>query len=287
MKLGIIGVGQAGGKVLDRLLEYDTTRNTGFISHAVAVNSAEQDLQGLEHVPVSNRHLVGQSIVGGQGAGTDPEAGAACVREDIEEVGNAIDRVSATEIDGFVLIAGLGGGTGSGGAPVIAERLGEVYLEPVYGLGILPSTDEGGIYNRNAADTLQRFIERVDSVMLFDNGAFRSSGESLSEGYAGINDEITTRFGTLFSAGEIDGMGDTVAESVVDSSEIRQHAGRAGAHQYRVRLGAGRNERRRRPARSPPRIGRLGARVRLGQRRDEPDHRRRPAGGARNAYASL
>lgn len=228
MKLGVVGVGQAGGKVLDRLLEYDSTRNTGFISHAVAVNSAEQDLQGLDHVPASNRHLVGQSIVGGQGAGTDPEAGAACVREDIEEIGSAIDRVSATEIDGFVLIAGLGGGTGSGGAPVIAERLQEVYLEPVYGLGILPSTDEGGIYNRNAADTLQRFIDRVDNVMLFDNGAFRSSGESLSEGYAGINDEITTRFGTLFSAGEIDAMGDTVAESVVDSSEIVNTLGERG-----------------------------------------------------------
>lgn len=228
MKLAIIGVGQAGGKILDRLLEYDATRNTNFVRHAVAINSAEQDLRGLDRVPVSNRLLIGQSMVKGQGTGTDPEAGEACAREDINEIQSTIDQAATTDIDAFLLIAGLGGGTGSGGAPVIAERLQEIYLEPVYGLGILPSADEGGIYNHNAADTLQRFVEHVDNVLLFDNGAFKSSGESLTEGYAEINDEITTRFGTLFSAGEIEAMDGNVAESVVDSSEIINTLGEQG-----------------------------------------------------------
>jgi len=228
MKLAIIGVGQAGGKILDRLLEYDTTRNTNFVRHAVAINSAKQDLQGLDHVPVSNRLLIGQLMVNGQGTGTDPETGEACARENIDEIQSAIDQLATTDIDAFLLIAGLGGGTGSGGAPVIAERLQEIYLESVYGLGILPSTDEGGIYNHNAADTLQRFVEHVDNVLLFDNGAFKSSGESLTEGYAEINDEITTRFGTLFSAGEIAAMDGNVAESVVDSSEIINTLGNQG-----------------------------------------------------------
>jgi cell division GTPase FtsZ len=228
MKLAIVGVGQAGGKILDQLIEYDSTRNTGFVEHAVAVNSAKADLTGLAHVSRSDRLLVGQSIVSGHGTGTDPETGKRCVEEDLQEIGDAIGGVATSGIDAFLVIAGLGGGTGSGGAPVVADHLGEIYAEPVYGLGILPSTDEGGIYNRNAANSLQRFVRSTDSVLLFDNGAAKSSGETLSEGYREINDEIATRFGTLFSAGEIGAMGDDIAESVVDASEIINTLGDGG-----------------------------------------------------------
>ena len=220
MKLAMIGFGQAGGKILDRFLEYDSTRGTGIVGHAVAVNSAKADLMGLDYVPHENRVLIGQSIVKGHGAGTEPELGEKCATEDIEEIQSAIDRMVSSEIDAFLIIAGLGGGTGSGGAPVLAERLQRLYVEPVYGLGILPSRDEGGIYNRNAARSFQGFAEVVDNLLAFDNDAFKSGGESLGEGYAEINDEIITRFGALFSAGEVEALGDNVAESVVDSSEI-------------------------------------------------------------------
>jgi cell division GTPase FtsZ len=228
MKLVAVGVGQAGGKILDRLLEYDMTRNTGFIGHAVAVNSATTDLTGLDRVPESDRLLVGSSVVNGHGTGADPETGTQCLREDLSQVESAVGRATASDIDAFLIVAGLGGGTGSGGAPVVAERLGELYAEPVYGLGILPAADEGGIYSRNAANSLQRFVESTDNLLLFDNDAARNSGETVSEGYEEINDEIATRFGTLFSAGEIDGLGDDVAESVVDASEIIQTLGGRG-----------------------------------------------------------
>ena len=220
MKLAMIGFGQAGGKILDRFLEYDSTRGTGIVGHAVAVNSAKADLMGLDYVPHENRVLIGQSIVKGHGAGTEPELGEKCATEDIEEIQSAIDRMVSSEIDAFLIIAGLGGGTGSGGAPVLAERLQRLYVEPVYGLGILPSRDEGGIYNRNAARSFQGFAEVVDNLLAFDNDAFKSGGESLGEGYTEINDEIITRFGALFSAGEVEALGDNVAESVVDASEI-------------------------------------------------------------------
>ena len=222
MKLVVVGVGQAGGKILDRLLEYDVTRNTGFIGHAVAVNSATTDLTGLDRVPESDRLLVGSSIVNGHGTGADPETGAQCLREDLGQVESAVGQATASDVDAFLVVAGLGGGTGSGGAPVVAERLGELYAEPVYGLGILPAADEGGIYSRNAANSLRRFVESTDNLLLFDNDAARNSGETISEGYGEINDEIATRFGTLFSAGEIDALGGDVAESVVDASEIIQ-----------------------------------------------------------------
>ena len=220
MKLAMIGFGQAGGKILDRFLEYDSTRGTGIIGHAVAVNTAKADLMGLDYVPNENRVLIGQSVVKGHGAGTEPELGERCAREDMEEIQTAIDTMTSSEIDAFLIMAGLGGGTGSGGAPVLAEHLQRLYVEPVYGLGILPARDEGGIYNRNAARSFQNFAESVDNLLTFDNDAFKTGGESLGEGYAEINQEIVARFGALFSAGEVEAMGDDVAESVVDASEI-------------------------------------------------------------------
>jgi cell division GTPase FtsZ len=102
---------------------------------------------------------------------------------------------------------------------VIAKNLKRIYTEPVYGLGILPGSDEGGIYTLNAARSLKTFVDEVDNLMLFDNDAWRSSGESVEEGFDAINEELVQRFGVLFSAGEIT-EGSDIAESVVDSSEI-------------------------------------------------------------------
>ena len=228
MKLAMIGFGQAGGKILDRFLEYDSSRGTGIIGHAIAVNSAKADLMGLDYVPNENRVLIGQSVVKGHGAGTEPDLGEKCAREDLEEIQSAIDKMVSSEIDAFLIIAGLGGGTGSGGSPILAEHLQRLYVEPIYGLGILPSRDEGGIYNRNAARSFQEFAESVDNLLVFDNDAFKTGGESIGEGYAEINDEIITRFGALFSAGEVEALGDNVAESVVDASEIINTLGEHG-----------------------------------------------------------
>ncbi|MES3516126.1 MAG: tubulin/FtsZ family protein [Natronomonas sp.] len=228
MKLAIIGFGQAGGKILDRFLEYDSRRGTGIIGHAVAVNTAKADLMGLDYIPNENRVLIGQSVVKGHGAGTEPELGEKCAKEDMEEIQSAIDGMNMSQIDAFLIIAGLGGGTGSGGAPVLAEHLQRLYVEPIYGLGVLPAKDEGGIYNRNAARSFQRFAESVDNLLAFDNDSFKTGGESLEQGYAEINTEIITRFGALFSAGELEALGDDVAESVVDASEIINTLGERG-----------------------------------------------------------
>ncbi|UWG48840.1 Cell division GTPase [Halanaeroarchaeum sp. HSR-CO] len=215
----MIGFGQAGGKVLDKFLEYDQQTGSGIVRAAVAVNTAKADLMGLEHVPEDNRVLIGQSRVKGHGVGADNELGAEIAEEDVDEVQGAIDNIPVHEVDAFLLISALGGGTGSGGAPVLAKHLKRIYTEPVYGLGVLPGKDEGGIYTLNAARSFQTFVHEVDNLLVFDNDAWRKSGESVSGGYDEINEEIVTRFGILFGAGEVDGTGD-VAESVVDSSEI-------------------------------------------------------------------
>ena len=219
MKLAMIGFGQAGGKIVDKFLEYDQRTGSEIVRAAVAVNTAKADLMGLEHIPQEQRVLIGQSRVKGHGVGADNELGAEIAEEDIGEIQGSIDDIPVHEVDAFLVVAGLGGGTGSGGSPVLAKHLKTIYTEPVYGLGILPGSDEGGIYTLNAARSFQTLVNEVDNLLVFDNDAWRKTGESVQSGYDEINDEIVRRFGILFGAGEVR-QGQEVAESVVDSSEI-------------------------------------------------------------------
>ncbi|WP_332900027.1 MULTISPECIES: tubulin/FtsZ family protein [unclassified Haladaptatus] len=219
MKLAMIGFGQAGGKIVDKFLEYDQRTGSGIVRAAVAVNTAKADLLGLKNIPQEQRVLIGQARVKGHGVGADNELGAEVAEEDIDEIQGAIDNIPVHEVDAFLIIAGMGGGTGSGGAPVLAKHLKRIYTEPVYGLGILPGADEGGIYTLNAARSFQTFVREVDNLLVFDNDSWRKTGESVESGYSEINDEIVRRFGILFGAGEVEAGGE-VAESVVDSSEI-------------------------------------------------------------------
>lgn len=227
MKLAMVGFGQAGGKIVDKFLEYDERTGSQTVRSAVAVNTAKADLMGLELVPPENQVLIGQSRVKGHGVGADNELGAEITEEDIDEVQGAVDNVPIHDVDAFLVVAGMGGGTGSGGAPVLAKYLKRIYTEPVYGLGVLPGREEGGIYTLNAARSFQTFAREVDNLMVFDNDAWRQSGESVEVGYDRINDEIVRRFGILFGAGEV-GYGDDVGESVVDSSEIINTLGTGG-----------------------------------------------------------
>jgi cell division GTPase FtsZ len=219
MKLALIGFGQAGGKIVDKFVEYDSRTDSNIVRASVAVNTAKADLMGLENIPEDNRILIGQSRVKGHGVGADNELGAEIAEEDIDEIQSAVDSIPVHEVDAFLVVTGLGGGTGSGGSPVLAKHLKRIYTEPVYGLGILPGSDEGGIYTLNAARSFQTFVREVDNLLVFDNDAWRKTGESVSSGYDEINEEIVKRFGILFGAGEVDEGGE-VAESVVDSSEI-------------------------------------------------------------------
>lgn len=217
MKLGLIGVGQAGGKLLDEFLDYDASTGSTIVRSAIAVNTASADLKGLENVPEGKRVLIGQSRVKGHGVGGDNELGATIMQENIEEVQGAIDTVA--DIDAFLVVSALGGGTGSGGSPVLIRRLQELYEEPVYALGVLPARSEGGLYTFNAARSLRTVVREADNLFLFDNDAWRETGESVDAAYETLNEALVRRFGVLFSAGEVDATAD-VAQSVVDSSEI-------------------------------------------------------------------
>lgn len=219
MKLCVLGLGQAGGKLLDALLAYDMNTGSDIVQGCIAVNTAKADLLGLEYVPEDRRVLIGQDRVKGHGVGADNELGAEVAAADLSEIIGALDGVPVHEVDAFLLVAGLGGGTGSGTIPVVARELQRLYTEPVYGLGILPSQDEGGIYTLNAARSFQTCVREVDNLIVFDNGAWERTDTSLADWYEEINSEMIRRLGVLFGAGELRA-GDEVAESVVDASEV-------------------------------------------------------------------
>ncbi len=216
MRVFMIGYGQAGGRIVDTFLEYAKRTRQNFVSRVLAINTAKSDLMGLKYIPMEDRLLIGESLTKGHGIGADNELGAKVATDEIYTIQSEIDKRGTYQVDAFLIIAGLGGGTGSGGAPVLARRLKKLYEEPVYGLGILPSEDEGALCSLNAARSLMSFVNEVDNLFLFDNNAWKMGGESVKEAFAAINEEIVRRFGILFGAGEANEVG----QIVVDAAEI-------------------------------------------------------------------
>jgi cell division GTPase FtsZ len=219
MRFFAIGFGQAGGKILDLFVENEKMRGAGIKLHTLAVNTARTDLMGLKHIPMKDRILIGQTVVKGHGVGTDNKMGAKVAQDEIETILNEIDEKGTHDVDAFLIIAGLGGGTGSGGSPVLARYLAEMYSEPVYAVGILPAPEEGKLYSLNAARSTITLLKYVDNLILVDNGAWKFEGTSLKDSFAKINEEIVRRLAILARAGEPieEGM---VGEMVVDSSEV-------------------------------------------------------------------
>ena len=222
MHVAVIGFGNAGGKIADAILQFETDTGRSLCKDVLAVNSAEIDLAKPDRIPEDRRLLVGQTHeqVKGRGVGADPELGAEVTRRDLGEIDRALDSVPVYEIDAFLVVAGLGGGTGSGGAPVLSRHLREMYAEPVYGLGVLPSADEGGRASLNAARSLQSFTDATDSLVLFDNDAWRQAGETMATGYEHTNTELARRVTTLLGAGALDDS--TVSETAMDASDINR-----------------------------------------------------------------
>ncbi len=220
MKLGTIGVGNAGSKIVDKMVEFETLTNRKLCRHVLVINTARTDLSKPDHIPEDRRVLIGDTHqkAKGHGVGGDVEVGAEVAQNDIDEIRRAFDDVDIHEVDAILVAASLGGGTGSGAGPVVINELQKMYDEPVYALGVLPGKYEGGRPALNAARSLQSFVTNVDNFIAFDNDAWRSKNQTVSDGYERMNRELATRIVTLLGAGEYDEP--TVAENAMDSSDI-------------------------------------------------------------------
>ena len=219
MRVGVIGVGQAGGRIAD-LLSYHSQwgRHQGIVPFSLAINSAQSDLLGLKTLSKKDRILVGQTVVKGHGVGLNRKVGAKVAKHGLHSIMHAVTEKVIHHVDGFLVIAGLGGGTGSGGAPVVISKLRQVYEEPIYFVGILPSEDEGKLMAMNAIECLQEVDGLVNGILLFDNDVWKKEGLPLETSYSIMNHELVKPLPLMLGAGETEGH--RVGIKVVDASDI-------------------------------------------------------------------
>lgn len=222
MRIGVIGIGEAGGRIADRFAYYNRKLihvHQTIVPICLAINTAKSDLMGMEVLPMEDRILIGQTIVKGHGAGLNRQLGAEIVKDELHTIKRAIAEKGTHRVDAFLLVAGLGGGTGSGGLPLLAQGLKEFYSEPVYTLGILPGDEEGKVIAVNAAQCLLELPKVSDAIILFDNNLWRVHGRPIKESYESMNRELVEGFPTLLGAGEAMSVS-KVGLKVIDASDI-------------------------------------------------------------------
>jgi len=219
MRVGVIGIGQAGGRIADLLTYhslYGMARDS--VPFSLAINTAQADLRSLKAIPEEDRVLIGVSQVRGHGVGLIREVAAAIATDALPMIMREIVRKNLEYIDAFWLIAGLGGGTGSGSVPVVARRLKELYEQPVFVLGVLPTRDEGKKMTENAIDCVAELYPIVDGILIFDNDMWRKEALPLEQTYGFMNYELVRPFPLLLAAGEAPSS--DIGIKVVDASDI-------------------------------------------------------------------
>lgn len=218
MRIAAIGVGGAGGRIVDALYQDDESRSTSYLAGGCVLDTDQEALTALAAVPEDARHLFGHLETGG--TGTDGEqALAERVIEDARiEMRRAADAAITSQTDAILLVAGLGGGTGGGATSNLADALQDVYDRPVYAASVLPATHEE-LPADNPARGLQSVNSVVDAQLVFDNEAWLRSDESIETIADELNHEFAQRLGALFSAGEAT-TPESVGQRVVDASEI-------------------------------------------------------------------
>lgn len=190
-KIKVVGVGGSGCNAVSRMIEAKI-KGVEF----VVVNT---DAQALHHSRASEKIHIGKNLTKGLGAGMNPEIGRQASeenRDEIQEVLKGADMVFVT--------CGLGGGTGSGAAPIVAETAKEIGALTV-GVVTRPFAFEGAQRRAIADEALRNMQERVDALITIPNdkllsiidrkttliNAFRIVDDVLRQGVQGISDLIT------------------------------------------------------------------------------------------------
>lgn len=213
MKLLVIGLGQCGGKIADTFarlgIKARVQRKIDIITGAFAVNTDIADLTGLSTIRADYQHriLIGAQKTSGHGVGKINELGAEIAREDSDKILESI-RTSEllSETDGFLLIAGAAGGTGSGAIATVTRFLKERFVDkPIYNLIVLPFHHEEEIEGRtiyNSATCIKSAYLVADAIFLIDNQRYIKKDSSLRNNLTRINAAIADPFYDLLCTGE-------------------------------------------------------------------------------------
>lgn len=175
----VIGLGGAGGNAVDRLKMDSLDR-----LRLVAMNT---DLQALNSSPVEEKVLIGARVTHGLGAGGDPEIGQAAAESDREKIAKVVE-----DCDLVFLIAGMGGGTGSGAAPTVAEIASEAGAL-VIAFVPMPFSFEGGRRVKLAEEGLADLRASCDAVIPLPNDLLlqeAAEGETALDSFARADDWI-------------------------------------------------------------------------------------------------
>lgn len=151
----VIGVGGAGNNALNRMYEEGLDGAELWICNT--------DSQVLLNSPIENKIVLGQEITKGLGAGANPEIGKSAAEASKESIKGAL-----RDADMVFIAAGMGGGTGTGAAPVIAQICKELDILTI-GIVTRPFTFEGKTRNANAVSGLQELRPYVDSLIVISN----------------------------------------------------------------------------------------------------------------------
>ena len=177
----VIGVGGGGSNAINYMYNQDI-KGVDFII-------CNTDAQALENSPVPTKIQLGLNLTEGLGAGANPEIGSLAAQESIEE----IDRVLDKNTKMVFITAGMGGGTGTGAAPVIAELAKNKDILTV-GIVTIPFQFEGKIRQEQALIGVERLRKHVDSLIVINNNKLREVYGNLGfkAGYAKSDEVLST-----------------------------------------------------------------------------------------------
>ena len=188
-KIKVFGVGGAGCNAINRMVEEDV--------RGVEFYVANTDLQVLNISPAKNKIILGKTITKGLGAGANPEIGYKAALESEDDIREAMQGA-----DMVFITAGLGGGTGTGAAPLFAKIAKEFDILTV-GIVTKPFTFEGKKRTEQANRGLEELRNYVDSLIIVSNNqllevigripfveAFREADNVLRQGVQTITDLI-------------------------------------------------------------------------------------------------
>ena len=155
VNIKVIGVGGAGNNVVNRMVT-SGTKGVDF----VAVNT---DKQALNISSAAYKIQIGEKLTHGQGAGSDPEVGRKSAEESRNQIAKALE-----ETDMVFITAGMGGGTGTGAAPIVAELAKEMDILTV-GVVTKPFGFEGRRRMQQAEGGIEELRTKVDSLVIIPN----------------------------------------------------------------------------------------------------------------------
>jgi cell division protein FtsZ len=186
----VVGCGGAGGNTINRMHEEGI--------HGAKLVAANTDVQHLVEIESDEKILMGEQKTGGRGAGSLPQVGEEAALESQEEIYESIEGS-----DMVFVTAGLGGGTGTGSAPVVAKAARESGALTI-AIVTTPFTAEGEVRRTNAEAGLERLRDVSDTVIVVPNDrlldsvgklpvrqAFKVSDEVLMRSVKGITELIT------------------------------------------------------------------------------------------------